>query len=462
MKCPSKHTRARFFAALGLSMLSSCGGGKADPGDDSIDRALLFVIDTLRADDAYDAQLAPNIHAWAETGVRFEQAYASASYTLASTASLFTGLRPAAHANLGQASNVLQPAQRTLAEALASAGIATGAFSCNPHISRPGGFDQGFEAFGFYGRDDFDTHRVPDALLEDLQLWWTEDSERPQFAYVHVLPPHAPYQPPSGFGDRGAAASIDKRLGLQTRLDELNAAGPLGPNAPEIAQLRTLYRAAVSYVDTWFAEALQAVSVDDVGVLLTSDHGEGFMEHGRVSHGFAPNSEQVRVPLILGWPGLPARRVTKPVETRDLAATLCAALGAEWPERGFGKSVWSALAQGGPWPESEGILSRSMGSRPAWGWRLDNWLLIEQPAADSSALYDVDADPGERIDRSAEQVAVLEAMRAELGRALERDARQRVPIDGPRSHSVFAKELAELGYLTNASAGERTSVDNDD
>lgn len=457
-------------AAVAALLCAGCSGSDADPS--AVDSAVLLVIDTLRADDAYDPQVAPNLNALAQQSVVFDRAFSSASYTLASTATLFTGLRPPAHANLGEQSNVLQPAHRTLAEALSAAGVATAAFSCNPHISRPGGFDQGFGDFGFYGRDTFGDHRVPAAVVDDVLLWWREHESESRFAYVHVLPPHAPYQAPLAFRQARGIGNVDLERGLQARLEELNSAGPIAPSDPRVAELRDLYRASVLYIDDWAnglrRRLLIEGSEEGLGWIVTSDHGEGFMEHGRLSHGFTPYAEQVRVPLIWSWPGLEPRREQGLVETRDLAATLCEAFGATWPAEDHGRGWWSALTAGESIADGPGVLSRSMGRFPGWSWRTAQWTTIFQSKSGIIQYYDGRQDPrevdeltsklGDDLETQGEWTALMDDFDA----ALAHDQSLRVPIEAPRFHTVFAKELAALGYLANPEDGERVAPANDD
>lgn len=452
-----------------LALLGSCGGA----AEVEVDSAVLVVLDTLRADDAYDPQIAPHLHALGERSVVFERAFSSASYTLASTATLFTGLRPAAHANLGEQTNVLQPGHRTLAEALSEAGVATAAFSCNPHITRPGGFDQGFDDFGYYGRDTFDDHRVPAAVIDDLLLWWRDHEDQRRFAYVHVLPPHAPYQAPLAFRRARGIANVDLERGLQARLEELNDAGPIAPDDPRVRELRDLYRASVLYIDDWLYGLHQRLLAESpeggVGLIVTSDHGEGFMEHGRLSHGFTPYAEQVRVPLVWNWPGLEPRKVPGLVETRGIAATLCAALGADWPAEDRGRSWWPALMEGAPVEAMQGVISRSMGRLPSWSWRTEGWSTIWHSGSGLILDYDLSKQPNERFHYfhgvTEEDLAELPDPpdhTSDLKRALDHDQTLRVPIEAPRFHTVFAKELAALGYLANPEDGERVAPSNDD
>jgi arylsulfatase A-like enzyme len=463
----------RLRSALGVvpcaALLLVAGCGESGVAPDGVDSVVLLVIDTLRADDAYDPEVAPHLNALGERSVVFERAFASASYTLASTATLFTGLRPAAHGNLGEQTNVMQPAHRTLAEALSEAGVATAAFSCNPHISRPGGFDQGFGDFGFYGRDTFDEHRVPAAVRADLVRWWQDHAGESRFAYVHVLPPHAPYQPPRAFLEARGIAHFDLAHGLQKRLDDLNREGTRGPRDPAVEELRELYRASILYVDDWqhalHQQLVAATPEGSLGWIVTSDHGEGFMEHGRVSHGFSPYAEQVHVPLLWSWPHLDARREPALVETRSIAATLCDAMGANWPAAERGRSWWRALSESSPIEASAGALSRSMGGRPAWSWRTSEWTHLWQSASGTSALYDTSELPGEYTnlaDLPGPRQGLARSLAAALQAALEKDASLRVPIEVPRAHTVFAKELAALGYLANPQDGERAAPSKDD
>ena len=446
---------------LGSTLAACSSGGEGLPAARD---ACVVVLDALRADalGVYGSgrETSPELDGFAASGVLVERAFAPAAYTLASTASLFTGLGPAAHGTLGLATNVLPDGCATLAEALVDAGFVTAAFSSNPNVCQPGGFDQGFERFEFYLRDRFDVHTVPQSLTGDLVDFWRTEEHRPRFAYVHVLPPHAPYDASPPFDELFGADATRDEEGTHEHLMKLGRRAGLSSDSPEVRRVRARYDAGVRAADAWFGELEQALAVEweDALVVVTSDHGESFAEHGSLSHGPSVHVEAVHVPFLARWPGVRARRVATPLATVDLAATLCEALGAGW--EGGGVSFWAELTGGRP-AQGRIALSRSMGQRPLWALRRDGWTLVAQPASGHRQLYRDRGDPLERRDVSAEHPERAEQLARELRSLLDDDLARRVTSTGPRRHTTLTNELAALGYVENAEdlPRERTGPD---
>jgi len=375
---------------------------RALPAESSSWSLVVLLLDALPASGVgaygYPRPVTPNLDAFAEQALRFRSAYASASYTLASVSSLFTGLAPATHGVVGLNSNVLVAEHRTLAEALAEHGFATGGFSCNPHITPEGGFGQGFAEFRHYGRDRFDVHTIPVAVEGDPLDWWDAHAGERRFLYVHVLPPHQPYDAPPEHARLFETDRESRRLGMTDWLVAADKEQSVTADSEEARTIRARYDAGVHYADAYAGRLLDRLRADgaaaDTVFVVLSDHGEGFAEHGRLLHGSTVFDEMVRVPLLVAWPGLEPRVVDAPVRTRDLAATLCELLDVPWRgPRGSGASFLDlALGRGAVRP----AISRSVGNFPVWSLRTQEWTLVEQPSKDGlRLLFDRVADPHE-------------------------------------------------------------------
>ena len=194
--------RARPVLGLGLLalLLGACSEPKRAASSDW--DVLVVVLDALPAGHVglygyqpagYDSPpITPEISAFAaglgaHQTLIFDEAYSSASYTLASTASLFTGANPATHGVLGLSTNVLAEEELTLAETLRAAGFATCGLSSNPNISSEGRFNQGFDTFRHYFRDKFQRHTLPANFVADAGTWWRKQANERRFLYAHLL-----------------------------------------------------------------------------------------------------------------------------------------------------------------------------------------------------------------------------------------------------------------------------------
>ena len=418
--------------------------------------AVIVVLDALPADAlgcyGYPRPVSPEVDRFAAEAVRFEEAYAAASYTLASTASLFTGLPPAAHGVVGLRSNLLAGGHHTVAEALGELGFRTAAFSCNPHVTEEGGFAQGFGHFRHYARDRFDRHAVPEALPGDVLAWWDDQAGGRRFLYVHLLPPHQPYDPPPPHEGLFGAAESPREEGMTDFLVELDRERGVAAADPLARRIRDRYDAGVHHADAVFGELLAALdergAADDTLVILLSDHGEAFGEHGRLLHGSTVFREMTRVPLIARWPGCAPGVRPGLVRTRDLAATLTALFGAPWPADGRAGEPFLAELLGPVEPAPRLALSRSVGNLPVWALRSDRWTLVMQPSSGARQLFDRRSDPGELrdvADGHAREAGVLAERLAGLlkeHRALAR--RLRLEGGEVRAHR---ESLEALGYF---------------
>ena len=443
---PTIRSSSPLGLALLLALLSSCGG--EPPVRRSV---LLVVLDTLSASRiaCYGDPLAetPTLDRLASQSLRCERAFSSATYTLTSTASLFTGLSPIAHGTLGPQSNVLKDAHLTLAESFAEAGWRTAGISCNPHVVAEGGFDQGFAEFAYHERDTYDAHPVPAAALEQAREFWSSGGEEPRFLYLHLLQPHAPYDPP---GARQEVAGTTREDGQPDVLLELHRSGEVIPPSHPLVQRALLrYRAGLTYVDEVLGELFDELGVwadEELIVALVSDHGEAFGEHGVILHGSDVHEELARVPLLLRAPTLQAGAHSGLVRTRDLGATLAQLAGAPWPEPD-GERGRSMLEQFDA-PDAQGseVLTRSGGDRPVWCLRSEQWTLVYHAATESAELYDTRRDPREEHDLAPERPRVVASLIERLNQRLDQD-RERGRRAGPgRSTDAHASELDAQGY----------------
>jgi hypothetical protein len=297
-------------------------------------QVLLVSVDTLRSDasgSVFGGGLnTPNLDRLAAEAEVWTAHYAAANWTKPSHASMLTGYEPATHrAQLRD--QAMDPAIPTLADRFRMAGFSTSAlvFDCG-WLSPRWGFAKGFDS---YQVNRWRTGRQARAAAS----WVLEHRDEPFFFFLHTFEPHSdlfvlPYEAPgvnrqtiaekfgvSGFGCRQGLCSSEFLQGL------VGGEIPLEPEDVEI--LRDTYGAGVEYLDASLGtlfEALKRSGVwDQMLVVVTSDHGEEFFEHGSLSH-TTLYDEVVRVPLVIKWPGGDRGGVANrtPSSAVDLAPTL--------------------------------------------------------------------------------------------------------------------------------------------
>ena len=323
-----------------LLATSACGPAPA-PHAGRPPNVLLVCLDTVRADHlglyGYEVRsTTPTLDSLAARGLVFDQAVAASGWTKPSVPSFITGTFPAIHGVYeGSArrdgaltTDVLGDSAITLAERFRDAGYATAAFIRNAQLRTGLGFEQGFDT---YVDQAGDAAHIRQAALDWLDA--RADDERPWFLYLHVLDVHWPYDVP----DDAAARFASPEMLALVRDDDWRATrdaindGDLPLDAADREQLLALYDGALRFADDQLGLVLAGLAERDPDhepvVAVVSDHGEEFLEHGRLGHGHGLWQNLTHAVFLLAGPGVPARHVATPVGLPDLHPTLLAAAG---------------------------------------------------------------------------------------------------------------------------------------
>jgi arylsulfatase A-like enzyme len=436
------------------------------PSDRKAPNVLILLVDTLRADvlGCYGAAPSPSpaLDALARRGLVFDQVIAQSSWTLPSVASIFTGLEPPSHGVVGNpgppgteedgdgASAYLPDTLPTLAAHALAAGVTTVGVTGNSLVSRETNLARGFETFVDLGATS-DRAGWPQARdINTAFLQWLRANKEHRFlAYLHYMDLHEPYRPAHDLRPpqpeavrarvaRGDAATLYRKV----------ASGAIPPLSDlEVAYLRGLYTAQASSWDRELAALLRALGdagVQDSTVLIVlSDHGEEFMEHGRLGHSKSLYDELLRVPLLIAGPGIEAGRVAEQAQAIDLFPTVAALLGLEVPpglpglDLLAGRETRPAISETVRGLAPDGTVTRIL------SLRTPGWKLIHMPAFELFHLYDLASDPAERENRfdTAPEGKELAGLLAEW----ERNVRPAPEASGgdPR----FQEKLRALGYV---------------
>jgi hypothetical protein len=338
---------------------AGCGRGPSDPPPDpgaarpAIRGVILISIDALRADQlgpyGYGRPTTPFLDRLAERSTVFENAFAQVPATLPSHMSMFTGLYPSEH-QVQPPSSVLSDQIRTLPEILRKAGFRTFGHTEGGYVQGGYGFARGFEEWTDtpYAHDT-DVERTFQAGLDSLAR--VKPGER-FFLFLHSYTVHDPYDPPPAYrdlpwmGPRPAGAFDPSGPNFASFNQRRLAAKPAA-----IEWYRGLYDAGIRYLDdrlaAFFAELERSGLSEDTLVILTSDHGEEFGEHGYLVHTQA-YPECLRIPLIVVAPGRPGARVARVVETVDFAPTLYELTGVAPPPGLSGESLAATIGRTEP------------------------------------------------------------------------------------------------------------------
>ncbi|HVX65084.1 MAG TPA: sulfatase, partial [Bryobacteraceae bacterium] len=334
---------------------------------------LLYVVCTLRPDHTslygYGRDTTPFLKQFGGGGVVFDDAVAQASWTKASVPSLLSSMQAYAHGMVNE-SDTLPRGAVTLAEQLRAAGYATASIVANPLAGRTSGLDRGFDTVMDYPvvqreRSEADRGTDSAAINRAILPWIDRHRDQPFFLFILSTDPHAPYQPPAEFERMYANAAETPSFNRDyTRLLRIRTFG--GGVTVNKAEMRasgiepeTFIRRAIDRYDGEIAhndrsiEAL-AGKLKDTGtldrtlVVIASDHGEEFWEHGFGAHGHSLYSEVIHAALLMRMPGVipQARRIAQTVELADIMPTVLDLVGLKVPGGLEGRSLAPLLKDG--------------------------------------------------------------------------------------------------------------------
>ena len=280
------------------------------PESPSQRNVVVIVIDTLRADHlgcyGYSRDTSPTLDRLAAEGLRYERAFSASTYTRESVASLWTGRLPSSAGHGWRARP--SASHPNLATAFREQGYATVFVSDHPALRSPSyAEDRGWDVVHhvseryYSGRSDTTVQRAINLLKSR--------ADGPFLLYLHLLDPHAPYRPSSGSVEAlfpGENTSGSGFLEVRQSLPDLKREG-FAPGHPDFEAMVRRYDAEIRDVDDAIADLIdtltQAGYADHTTFVITSDHGEEFLEHGFVDHSWTLFREVTHVPLIVWGPG---------------------------------------------------------------------------------------------------------------------------------------------------------------
>lgn len=442
-------------------------------------------MDTLRADRVAATRngvpVMPNLHALAEKSIWFHQAIAPASWTKPSVTSVLTGLYPATHRVEfgvqkpwveGQRMVIqgLAPEKPTLLAFFSDAGYATAAVQTNVHLQGQYGFAAGCGAYQF-------ARWASATEVTDRTLALARQQTQPFLLYAHYFDPHADYVPPephrSVFGPLpGLTPEEEDLLGndyhqryylqkakLDMGLISEMSLGHFSETARE--HIRQLYDGECHYTDAELGRLVQTIRAEfpDTVIVITSDHGEEFWEHGGLGHAKTVFQELVNVPLVISVPGRAPRQVNTAVETIDIAPTLAALAGAT-PSPGWqGRDILVEPLEALP------AYSETRSSFPEANLHRESVIdgankLIRDVSKGTMALFDLSSDPGEQQDLSpslADRSAALGTLLDTHNAAATAHPLAAIPptefgLDGTPEAQSTREQLEALGYLDTTKA----------
>ena len=424
---------------------------------------VLVVHDTLRPDhlgfSGYSRETAPFLAKLARGGAFFPEALSTSSWTAPATASLLTSLYPTQHGvvvglfvqrqwltpdsdtTASTDLNRLPREARSWPELLRDQGYRTFGVTSNINIGSEIGFDRGFDRFHRLKNPrpaDTGSTRVKSAsasaedILEQLIVWEDEilDSE-PFFLYLHFNDVHKPYA--------------------------VHKPWHRAPEDPDDADLAA-YDSEIGYADDAFQRIHERFALsENTIVVVVSDHGEAFGEHGYQGHARGLEPEVQRTLLLISAPdhGVSPNLRPETVSLVDVLPTVFDLAGLAVVPGLEGRSLRNLVGIGrAPAAELAALEERPLFGHKdpltdripdTWSVQKGEWKAVFTGGA--WQLFDLTADPGEHSDVTAQHPEILRGLQEDLAAFQER-AR---PVGSETTSIEMDRERVEilrsLGYV---------------
>lgn len=426
------HFKEESYVRLSKSLRS-----KMKPMDINNMNIILFTIDTLRADHlecyGYNGVKTPQINRLANEGIIFKQNIVQAPLTLPSHSSILTGTHPLYHGIRDNGGFYLGEEHITLAEVLKNKGFSTAAFVAAFVLDSRWGLNQGFDHY----YDNFDltkykslsldtVQRRGDEVLEAVYDWLEKKHQQKFFAWIHLYDPHTPYDPPEPYKSQYEG----KQFGL--------------------------YDGEIAYVDKLIGEFRKFMEDrklwEKTLIIFTSDHGESLGEHKENAHGFFIYDSDIKVPLIIRFPGekFQGSQIVEQVRSIDIMPTILNMIGEESPKKVQGKSLLPFIL--GKKTENKLLAySETYWPRFHFGWselkslRKDQYKFIDAPKPE---LYNIKEDPGEIHNLVNAKASLAHEMKRSLDTLVKKYSAEGIEKAGPKKiDNDSLEKLQALGYI---------------
>lgn len=452
--------RSIFFVGM-LVALAACGGGNtnepaiADPPQNVI----IVLVDALRADKlgcyGSTAELTPEIDALAETGLLFSAAYSNATFTFPSTASLFTSTQPPVHRithdpKREEMLRRISDAYVMLPEVYKAAGYTTGLLTFPGWVSPTANYMQGVDVRA-------ESERSDTALLELANKFIGDHGDEPFFLYLHFIDMHDYWFPQSLFDgvdpdelglSPGLMSLADMTIPetYETLAKVLNQPG--GLTERDVEHLQSVYDRRLRETDRVIGELVRTLAdrglTDETLLVITSDHGEQFLEHGKLVHGGdAFYNELIHIPFVVSNPRLFPETITAstPMSSIDFGPTLLDFMDLDIPEVYQGESLANRYDE-----------DRVVFATDGRTWKAMNreWSYIVSEKLGREQLFNLADDPGETVDLAEQEPEIVELGRRNVLQMIAKCSQHpylTIKVDEIEMPDEQKERLRSLGYI---------------
>jgi len=462
----SRPILSRPVAVARLALALSCCSGSVMgcdwiPGRDaplSPPRAVVLIsIDSLRPDHlgayGYERNTSRGIDQLAADGVVFEDAMSTTSWTLPAHISMLTSLYPEVH---GVVKNGLRLDERVvlISELLRPLGYRTAAFVSGPYLSRRFGYNQGFDHYDDktipLGRHRNSHRATTNKLLDERVVQWLDaNNHQPFFLFVHYWDVHYHYDPPPPYDAQFGPDYVGEVDGANfTKIGSR-----MTPS--DLEHVIALYDGEIAFTDSYIEKLLDLLRAygiyDDALIVLTADHGEEFLEHGRTGHMKNLFQESIAVPLIIKFPSQrwSGKRFSAPVSIVDIVPTMLDYLGQPPHPEFDGQSLLPIIQEDAIQEERALFADLSNDVKAVRYGRHKFVTRWNHKKGGSGRLFDLAEDPSEKANQAQMDPQRAEVMSAKIADWMKAAARRAAKLG--TSEFDYDPELDEqlrsLGYI---------------
>ncbi|MBI4831444.1 MAG: sulfatase [Candidatus Lindowbacteria bacterium] len=447
--------------------------------NDSPTNVVLILLDALRWDGlscyGNKRKTSPNIDKLAKRSIVFTQAISAAGATPGSIGALMTSKYPrfvketfagpreladfgfSRFTEEGESIASLPRSMNTLAKSLSRTGYATAGFTANPLTTSDFGFTNGFDSYEEYcDRRDWDIRPNAKTLNEKVNTWLLRNSRERFFLYLHYMDIHHPYTPCAPYNRMFKAKYLEDKTDVDLSVDWYHSSD-IDYLRECSGHMRAVYDASIRYVDDQLATLFKTFDKLDLlnnsVIIVLSDHGDEFLEHGgTLHHNPKLHDELIRVPFLMHLPCKSrAKRIGRLVRTVDIMPTILELAGVEPPTDIEGISLLPlVLGSEGRLPELEAYADAPF----RHAIRTERWKLIQDEKANTYELYDLVSDPSESKNLFGTRAEAAKTMLSKLAKIEERiaaegdrAARADHELPGKSIDEEIARRLRALGYL---------------
>jgi len=426
-----------------------------DKGDRMVEKKpniIFLLVDGLRPDRlgcyGYKRGTSPNIDKFSEKTVFFENTITQGNYTIPAVGSILTGLFPFSHGATPKTK--MSPKIKTWAQRMNNLDYKTCAFVGGAYFSKEFGFDTGFDEF-HQDKESCGLARKQRLFDNQKELfkWLDENKDENFFLFLHGFDVHVPFEPPKEFAEKFCST---EKVEIDTNLLNLMAVQLREKKITEkqVKRASDLYDAEINYFDNrlggLFDEIKRLGLWDNSYIIVTSDHGIAFMEHGEISYGgFNFYDELLKVPLMIKRPGEHEGKKIKALARHiDIMPTILDLEGVKFGDEIAGESLKETFEKGFNESSADSYYENSSKSRFIRAYRNSKWKIIEKKMHTSKAIRRISPKTFFAYLKNFFKVMKSAELRSQLGGKIEL---YNISVDPEEKENLAGKNPEKLAEL---------------